>query len=154
VAAAPWADWPPDRVAAAKISTALDTLVGTNEALAASTPVDSGGHGKAHAAAMLAERQGAGIGGLDPWLVLRRRSIYNTETLPRESAQIDGCAAHARAGAQARNWCIGRPWLTLPDKIEYARLLRDQGHTLGQIAAKTGIPKTSLHATRPATGSW
>jgi len=66
VAAAPWAGWPPDRVAAAKISTALDTLVGTNEALAASSPVDSGGHGRAHAAAMLAERQGAGIGGLDP----------------------------------------------------------------------------------------
>jgi hypothetical protein len=65
VAAAPWAGWP-DRVAAAKISTALDTLVGTNEALAASSPVDSGGHGRAHAAAMLAERQGAGIGGLDP----------------------------------------------------------------------------------------
>ena len=75
VAAALWAGWPPDRVAAAKISNALDTLVGTNEALAASSPVDSGGHGRAHAAAMLAERQGAGIGGLDPGqLVLRRRS--------------------------------------------------------------------------------
>jgi len=66
VAAAPWAGWPPDRVAAAKISTALDTLVGRNEALAASSPVDSGGLGRAHAAAMLAQRQGAGIGGLDP----------------------------------------------------------------------------------------
>jgi DNA-binding IclR family transcriptional regulator len=31
------------------------------------------------------------------------------------------------------------------DKIEYARLLKDQGISLGQIAAKTGIPKTSLH---------
>jgi IclR helix-turn-helix domain len=30
-------------------------------------------------------------------------------------------------------------------KIEYARLLKGEGHTLGQIAAKTGIPKTSLH---------
>jgi hypothetical protein len=63
VAAAPWAGWPPDGVAAAKISTALDTLVGTNEALAASSPADFGGHGRAHAAAMLAERQGARIGG-------------------------------------------------------------------------------------------
>ena len=77
MAAAPWAGWPPDRVAAAKISTALDTLVGTNEALAASSPVDSGGHGRAHAAAMLAERQGADIGGAGPWLVLRRRSIFD-----------------------------------------------------------------------------
>ncbi|MFE4674180.1 helix-turn-helix domain-containing protein [Streptomyces sp. NPDC056721] len=31
------------------------------------------------------------------------------------------------------------------DKIEYARLLKHQGTSLGQIAAKTGIPKTSLH---------
>jgi hypothetical protein len=66
VAAAPWAGWPPDRVAAAKISTVLDTLVGTNEVLAASSPVDSGGHGRAHAAAMLAERQGAGIERVGP----------------------------------------------------------------------------------------
>ena len=80
MAAAPCAGWPPDRVAAGKISTALDTLVGTNEALAASSPVDSGGHGRAHAAAMLAERQGAGIGGLDPWLVLRRRWFADTLT--------------------------------------------------------------------------
>ncbi|WP_216651255.1 recombinase family protein [Actinomadura litoris] len=31
------------------------------------------------------------------------------------------------------------------DKIEYARLLKSQGDSLGVIAAKTGIPKTSLH---------
>jgi len=30
-------------------------------------------------------------------------------------------------------------------KIEYARLLKAQGTSLGKIAAKTGIPKTSLH---------
>jgi hypothetical protein len=67
VAAAPWAGWPSDRAAAAKISTAMDTLVGTNEALAASSPADSGGHGRARAAAMLPERQRhAGIGGWDP----------------------------------------------------------------------------------------
>jgi AcrR family transcriptional regulator len=31
------------------------------------------------------------------------------------------------------------------DKIEYARLLKGQGTSLGEITAKTGIPKTSLH---------
>jgi hypothetical protein len=30
-------------------------------------------------------------------------------------------------------------------KVEFARLLKDQGHTLGEIAAKTSIPKTTLH---------
>ncbi|MFJ1877700.1 MULTISPECIES: helix-turn-helix domain-containing protein [Streptomyces] len=30
-------------------------------------------------------------------------------------------------------------------QIEYARLLKGQGASLGQIAAKTGIPETSLH---------
>ncbi|WP_201305195.1 helix-turn-helix domain-containing protein [Streptomyces sp. GS7] len=29
--------------------------------------------------------------------------------------------------------------------IECARLLKDQGASHGQISAKTGIPKTSLH---------
>jgi DNA invertase Pin-like site-specific DNA recombinase len=52
--------------------------------------------------------------------------------------------AHARAVAQSRNRLIGRPLAHPSDKIEYARLLRDQGRTLGQIAARTGIPKTSL----------
>jgi hypothetical protein len=40
---------------------------------------------------------------------------------------------------------IGRPIAHPEDKIEYARLLKSEGHTLGQIAGKTGIPKTSLH---------
>ena len=31
------------------------------------------------------------------------------------------------------------------DKIEYARLLKAHGESLGAIATKTGIPKTSLH---------
>lgn len=34
---------------------------------------------------------------------------------------------------------------TPDDKIEYARLLKADGASLGAIAAKTGIPKTSLH---------
>lgn len=54
-------------------------------------------------------------------------------------------AAHARAVAEAANRRIGRPVAHPADKIEYARLLKQQGSSLGQIAAKTGIPKTSLH---------
>jgi helix-turn-helix protein len=38
-----------------------------------------------------------------------------------------------------------RPVAHPEDKVEYARLLKDQGVSLGQIAAKTGIPKTSPH---------
>jgi DNA invertase Pin-like site-specific DNA recombinase len=66
-------------------------------------------------------------------------------------------AAHARAVAEAAGRRIGRPVAHAADKIEYARLLHQQGSSLGQIAAKTGIPKTSLHRylaeihpTRPA----
>ncbi|MCI2420985.1 recombinase family protein [Saccharopolyspora sp. K220] len=40
---------------------------------------------------------------------------------------------------------IGRPVTHPEDEIEYARLLKGQGVSLGQIATKTGIPKTSLH---------
>lgn len=54
-------------------------------------------------------------------------------------------AAHARAVAEAAGRHVGRPIAHPVDKIEYARLLKGQGDSLGQIAAKTGIPKTSLH---------
>jgi DNA invertase Pin-like site-specific DNA recombinase len=54
-------------------------------------------------------------------------------------------AAHARAVAEAGGRQIGRPLAHSADKIEYARLLKAQGDSLGVIAAKTGIPKTSLH---------
>jgi DNA invertase Pin-like site-specific DNA recombinase len=54
-------------------------------------------------------------------------------------------AAHARAVAEAAGRRIGRPTAHPDDKIEYARLLKAEGRTLGQIAEKTGIPKTSLH---------
>ena len=40
---------------------------------------------------------------------------------------------------------IGRPAAWPDDKIDYAQLLREQGKSLGEIASKTGIPKTSLH---------
>ena len=64
-------------------------------------------------------------------------------------------AAHARAVAEANDRHIGRPLAHAADKIEYARLLRVQGDSLGVIAAKTGIPKTSLHRylTSAGTGS-
>lgn len=54
-------------------------------------------------------------------------------------------AAHARAVAEAGGRHVGRPIAHPTDKIEYAHLLKAQGDSLGQIAAKTGIPKTSLH---------
>ncbi|GAA1914314.1 recombinase family protein [Streptantibioticus ferralitis] len=54
-------------------------------------------------------------------------------------------AAHARAVAEAAGRRIGRPVAHPSDKIEYARLLKGQGASYGEISAKTGIPKTSLH---------
>jgi hypothetical protein len=47
--------------------------------------------------------------------------------------------------AQAAGRHTGRPIAHPEEKIEYARLLRAQGGSLGVITAKTGIPKTSLH---------
>jgi DNA invertase Pin-like site-specific DNA recombinase len=54
-------------------------------------------------------------------------------------------AAHARAVAEAAGRRVGRPIAHPNDKVEYARLLKAQGISLGKIAEKTGIPKTSLH---------
>jgi DNA invertase Pin-like site-specific DNA recombinase len=54
-------------------------------------------------------------------------------------------AAGARAAAEAKGRHVGRPIAHPADRIEYARLLKAQGETLGQITARTGIPKTSLH---------
>lgn len=54
-------------------------------------------------------------------------------------------AAHARAVAEAAGRRMGRPVAHPADKIEYARLLKQQGSSLGEIAKKTDIPKTSLH---------
>ncbi|MEU8148852.1 hypothetical protein [Nonomuraea sp. NPDC048901] len=60
-------------------------------------------------------------------------------------------AAHACAVAEASGRQIGRPVAHPEDKIEYARLLKAQGDSLGIIATKTGIPKTSLHRYLAAT---
>ena len=54
-------------------------------------------------------------------------------------------AAHARSVAEANGRQPGRPIAHSADKIEYARLLRAQGKSYGEISAKTGIPKASLH---------
>ena len=54
-------------------------------------------------------------------------------------------ADRARAAAEAKNRRIGRPLAHSAAKVEFAGLLKGQGHALGQIAARTGIPKTSLH---------
>ena len=51
----------------------------------------------------------------------------------------------AERAAQAAGRQIGRPIAHPVGKIEYARLPKAQGQTLGQIVAKTGIPKTSMH---------
>ncbi|WP_433651046.1 recombinase family protein [Micromonospora zamorensis] len=53
-------------------------------------------------------------------------------------------AAHARAVAQAQGRQVGRPMAHKPEQIEFARLLKKQGDSLGEIVKKTGIPKSSL----------
>jgi DNA invertase Pin-like site-specific DNA recombinase len=54
-------------------------------------------------------------------------------------------AAHARTVAEANGRQVGRPLAHPADKIEYARLLHGQDKSYGEISAKTGIPKASLH---------
>jgi DNA invertase Pin-like site-specific DNA recombinase len=54
-------------------------------------------------------------------------------------------AAHARAVAAAAGRMVGHPIAHVADKIEYAQLRQAQGHSLGAIAGKTGIPKASVH---------
>jgi hypothetical protein len=62
-------------------------------------------------------------------------------------------AAHARSVAEVAGRHVGRPVAHSAEKIEYARLLEAQGHSLGQVAAKTGIPKTSPHRYLTDTGT-
>jgi len=54
-------------------------------------------------------------------------------------------AAHARSVALANGRRVGRPLAHTDAAIEYARLLKGQGHSFSQITAKTGIPRGSLH---------
>ena len=59
-------------------------------------------------------------------------------------------AAHARAVASAKGRRIGRPVLVEADQIAYAGHLRDSGHTIADIVAKTGIARSSLYRHLPA----
>jgi len=59
-------------------------------------------------------------------------------------------AAHARAVASAKGRRIGRPVLVDADQIAYAAHLRDTGHTIADIVAKTGIARSSLYRHLPA----
>ena len=58
-------------------------------------------------------------------------------------------AAHARAVATAKGRRIGRPVLVDPAKLDYAAHLRDSGHTIAEIIARTGIPRSSLYRHLP-----
>jgi DNA invertase Pin-like site-specific DNA recombinase len=58
-------------------------------------------------------------------------------------------AAHARSVATAKGRRIGRPSVVDPDKLAYAAHLRDAGHTVADIVAKTGIARTSLYRHLP-----
>jgi DNA invertase Pin-like site-specific DNA recombinase len=58
-------------------------------------------------------------------------------------------AAHARAVATAKGRRVGRPIVVDPDKLAYAVHLRDAGHSIGEIVAKTGIARTSLYRHLP-----
>ncbi len=58
-------------------------------------------------------------------------------------------AAHARAVATAKGRRVGRPSVVDPDKLAYAEHLRESGHTIAEIVAKTGIARTSLYRHLP-----
>jgi len=54
-------------------------------------------------------------------------------------------AAHARAVATAQGRRVGRPVLVSAKQIKYAAHLREVGHTMGEIVAETGIPRSTLY---------
>ena len=58
-------------------------------------------------------------------------------------------AAHARSVATAKGRRIGRPSVVDADKLAYAVHLRDSGHTLAEIVAKSGITRTTLYRHLP-----
>ena len=63
-------------------------------------------------------------------------------------------AAHARSVATAKGRRVGRPVVVDPDKLAYAGHLRDAGHTVADITAKTGITAPASTGTchpNPAT---
>lgn len=58
-------------------------------------------------------------------------------------------AAHARSVATAKGRRVGRPSVVDADKIAYAAHLREAGHSIADIVAKTGIARTSLYRHLP-----
>lgn len=58
-------------------------------------------------------------------------------------------AAHARAVATAKGRRVGRPSVVDPSKLGYATHLRDSGHSMAEIVAKTGITRSSLYRHLP-----
>jgi len=58
-------------------------------------------------------------------------------------------AAHARAVAAAHGRQVGRPSLLDPAVLACAAHLRDAGHTMAQIVAKTGMTRSSLYRYLP-----
>ena len=57
--------------------------------------------------------------------------------------------AHARSVAVAKGRQVGRPTVVSPDKLDYARHLRDAGHSISEIVQKTGITRSSLYRHLP-----
>ncbi len=58
-------------------------------------------------------------------------------------------AAHARAVAAAHGRQVGRPSLLDPAVLAYGVQLRDAGHSMAQIVAKTGMTRSSLYRYLP-----
>ena len=58
-------------------------------------------------------------------------------------------ATHARAVATAKGRRVGRPSVVDPSKLGYATHLRDSGHSMAEIVAKTGITRSSLYRHLP-----
>lgn len=58
-------------------------------------------------------------------------------------------AAPARTVATAKGRRIGRPTVVDPDRLAHAMHLREAGHTMAEIAAKTGITRSSLYRHLP-----
>jgi|ERR1022692_2547205 hypothetical protein len=78
----------------------------------------------------------------------RRTSPPAQRALDRLPERVAVAVAELLTGgavAEAKGRHVGRPIAHPADKIEYARLLKAQGASLGAIGTKTGIPKTSLH---------
>jgi len=58
-------------------------------------------------------------------------------------------AAHARAVASRLGRQVGRPSLLDPAALAFAVQLRDRGHTMAQIVARTGMTWSSLYRYLP-----